>query len=165
MDDQSRGQDPDRAEDEKQLRRDHGVDDEVVVGHAREHLRPGQGGEQGRALKLVQRAGLSNGRGGGLDAGDDADSAEQDEAAQDDDRAIAPVDAARQHHQPDAGHGDHRHDRGRRAQQRALEPLHRRDDGAGATRVGERGLWRDEVRHSVICANFIMIEWSTKAQI
>lgn len=130
MDDEGGGQDPDGAEDEEQLRRDHGVDDEVVVGHAREHLRPGQGGEQGRALKLVQGAGLSDGRGGGLDAGDDADRAEQDEAAQDDDRAIAPVDAPGQHHQADAGHGDHRHDRGDRAQQSALEPLRRRDDGA-----------------------------------
>jgi len=54
VDDQGHRQDPDRAEHQKQLRRDHGVDDEVAVGDARKHLRARQGREQGRAVKLVQ---------------------------------------------------------------------------------------------------------------
>jgi hypothetical protein len=57
-------------------------------------------------------------------AADDRRGAEQDEAAQDDGRAVAPVHPAGQHHEADGGHGHHRHDGGDIAQQRALQPQH-----------------------------------------
>ena len=50
--------------------------------------------------------------GGGLDAGDDAGRAEQDEAAEDDGRAVAPVDPPGQHQEADRGDRDHRDDGG-----------------------------------------------------
>lgn len=80
-------------------------------------------------------------RGGGADAGYDAGSAEQDEAAQDHHRAMTPVDPAGQHAEADSRDRDHRDDGGYSAQQRALHPVHRRDQHAGALRVrGDRGM-------------------------
>lgn len=73
--------------------------------------------------------------GGRTNARHDAGSTEQDEAAQNDDRAVPPVDPPAQHQQADAGHGDHGHDRSDGAEQGALQPLHGGDDGAGAVRV------------------------------
>jgi hypothetical protein len=77
---------------------------------------------------------------GRADAADDRGGAEQDEAAQDDGRAVAPVHPAGQHHEADGGHGHHRHGGGDIAQQRALQPHHARQQSAGALRIGLDGL-------------------------
>lgn len=109
MDDECEGDHPCRAEDQEQLGRNHRVGDKPGVGDAGEHLRARQRHEHRVALKPVQRS-VTKG-GGRLDACDDARRAEQNEAAEDYSRAIAPVDPASQHHEADCGDGDHRDNR------------------------------------------------------
>jgi hypothetical protein len=70
-----------------------------------------------------------------MDARDDARSAEQDEAPQDNGDAIAPVDPPGQHHEPDCCHGNHCHHGCDRAEQGPLEPVDGRDEDAGSGRI------------------------------
>src|SRR5436190_1650861 len=78
----------------------------------------------------------------GLDAGHDARRAEQDEAAEDHGRPVAPVDPPREHQEADRGHSDHRDDRRDRPEQRAFEPAHRGHDHARALGIGESAALR-----------------------
>ena len=52
-------QHPPGAKDQKQLDRDHGVDDEEAVGHARKHLRPRERSEQRIAAYLLGHNGAT----------------------------------------------------------------------------------------------------------
>lgn len=135
VDDQSDGQDPNRAEHQKELSRNYGIDDEVVVGHASEHLRASEGCEKWGSLQIFQR--LPSERSGGADPRNDAGGAEQDEAADDDHGAVAPVKTSAEHQQSDAGDGDDGDNGGDGAEKRALKPLNRFDDRTGALRVSQ----------------------------
>lgn len=151
VNDQGDGQNPNRAEDQEQFRRNDRVDHEIAIRDPCEHLRAGQGGEQRGALKVVQDLTPEAGR--GPNAGDDADSAKKDETTQNDHGAVAPVHAAVEHHQADAGHRDDGDDGGYGAQKRALQPLYGLDNGAGALgvcqyRLGMSDGWSD---HSQTC--------------
>ena len=70
--------------------------------------------------------------GGGAYPGDDTGRTGQDKATQTDPRAVAPVDPPGQHHEAHNRDGDHRDGRRDRAHQRALQPVDRVDDDAGA---------------------------------
>ncbi|GAA3786308.1 hypothetical protein GCM10022600_02490 [Qipengyuania pelagi] len=52
-------QHPPGAKDQKQLDRDHGVDDEEAVGHPRKHLRPRERSEQRIATYLLSHDGAT----------------------------------------------------------------------------------------------------------
>ena len=99
MDHQRRCENPRRLEDEKQLGGDHTVEHEERIGHSSEHLGARQRNEKGltfedrHGLGSIPRARRS------LNAGDDTCSSEQDEAAKNDRRAIAPVHPACEHHE------------------------------------------------------------------
>ena len=102
-------QHPDRTKDQKQLGRDHGIGDEIGLGDARKHLRARQRNENRSALKPLHPSAAE--RGAGLNARDDARRTEQDEAAKNHSRPVAPVDSASQHHEADNRHGNHSDDR------------------------------------------------------
>ena len=89
MNDQRKRNHPRRTEDQKQLGCDRGVGDEPGVGDAREHLRARQRHKYGVTFEPVQRSAAK--RRGRLDAGNDAGGAEQDETAESDGRAVAPM--------------------------------------------------------------------------
>src|SRR3546814_19036019 len=72
-----------------------------------------------------------------LNARDDACRTEQNEAAEDHRRAVAPVDPSSEHHEADRGDRAHRDDDGDRTEKRPLEPSNRRHEHARARRVGE----------------------------
>lgn len=70
--------------------------------------------------------------------GDHRGGAEQDEAAEDNGDIVAPVHAARQHHEADARYRDHRDDR----RHLAPQPAHRANQRgrAGGVREGVMGV-------------------------
>lgn len=135
MNDQSDEQRPDRLEDQEEFGRDHRIGDEIAIGDPGEHLRPRQRDKHRIALHPVHRSATQ--AGGGLDARDDAGRAEQDEAAENDCRAIAPVDTPGQHHETNRRDRDHRDYRCNGAEQRPLEPLDRRHENARTLRVSK----------------------------
>lgn len=120
MNDKGCGQDPDRAKDQEQLNRDHGVYDEIVVGDARKHLRACECRKQRGAVDFGHSTRLADNRSGGLDTCDDTDGTKKYKAAKNNDHTMTPIDAPSQHHQADTCHRDYRHDRGHSAEQRPL---------------------------------------------
>lgn len=86
---------PDRMEDQEELGRDNPIPDKIGIGDAGEHLRTGQRHEAGIALDRAHL--LASKTGGCLDSADDACRSEQNEAAEDHRRPIAPVYAAGEH--------------------------------------------------------------------
>jgi len=67
-----------------------------------------------------------------MNACDDACSAEQNEAAEDDGHAVTPIDPASQHHEADRGDSDHRNYGRDSSKESPLKPVDRRDEHSRA---------------------------------
>ena len=82
------------------------------------------------------------------DAADDGRGTEEDEAAEDDHRAVAPVDAAGEHGETDGGDGNDRGDGGCGSEQSALQPGQRIDNHTRAFGIGNGGRRRRRCQRS-----------------
>lgn len=140
MQNQRNAYDPEALENEKAFRRHDAVDNEETIGDAREHLWASERKEHRLALQLIGHA-LAR-QGSRANATDDAGRTEQNEAAQDDNSAMAPIDPAIEHHEAHRCDGNHRCYGCNCAHQGSLNPV---DSSNNRTRA----FWvRSDLRHS-----------------